>query len=314
MANYKIILNPISGSGRGSRSVADIKRLFDKYQLDYDIEITKQNWHAVDLTTSAVASGFDVIVAAGGDGTVNEVINGLMKSKRFEKGPASLGVLCVGRGNDFAGGVGIPYNLEQAVKVLKAGYTKRIDVGQVFGGSHPEGRYFGNCVGVGFDAMGTIQVAKLPRLGGILSYFIAILQTIFIYYKAPLINIEYDQTQIRQRSLLVSIMNGYRLGGGFLMAPNADPADGLFDLCIASDAGKARIFGLIPHFLRGTQSTQPEIKTGQGKEIRIEAIDGSLPAQTDGEILCIDGKSIEVILHPLQIDVITSQPTVVGEV
>lgn len=306
MARYKVILNPTSGSGKGERAIDSIRRLFEKNRLDYDLTTTEKPWHAVEITVDAVKSGFEIIVAAGGDGTVNEVINGLMQAKELDKGEASLGVLCVGRGNDFAGGVGIPSNLDQAIQVLAVGQKKRIDIGQVFAEEDTKGRYFGNCVGVGFDAMGTIQVAKLPRLGGILSYLIAIIQTIFIYYKAPLIRVEYAQESIRQRSLLVSIMNGHRLGGGFLMAPNADLTDGLFDFCIASDAGKARIFALIPHFLRGTQATQPEIKTSQGSEIRITAIEGTLPVQTDGEILCVDGKSIHVKMHPHQLDVITS--------
>lgn len=307
MTRYKIILNPTSGSGHGKGANERIKRLFDNYRLDYELTTTEQPWHAVDLTIDAVESGFDIIVAAGGDGTVNEVINGLMQAKSLGIGTASLGVLCVGRGNDFAGGVGIPSNLDQAVQVLAAKHQKRIDIGQVFTDDKPEGRYFGNCVGVGFDAMGTIQVAKLPRLGGILSYLIAIIQTIYIYYKAPLIRVEYAEESILQRSLLVSIMNGHRLGGGFKMAPNADLTDGLFDLCICSNAGKARIFALIPHFMRGTHASQPEVRTSQGNDIRIEAIEGTLPVQTDGEILCVDGKSIHVKNLPLQLEVITSR-------
>lgn len=307
MKRYKVILNPTSGNGNGKRAIERISKNLDKYRLDYDLTTTERPWHAADLTIDAVKSGYDLIVAAGGDGTVNEVINGLMRADELGVGTASLGVLCVGRGNDFAGGLGIPSNLDEAVRVLAARHQKRIDIGQVFSDDQSEGRYFGNCVGVGFDAMGTIQVAKLPKLGGMLSYLIAIIQTIFIYYEAPLVRIEFAEESILQRSLLVSIMNGHRLGGGFLMAPNADLTDGLFELCICSNASKVRIFSLIPHFVRGTQSSQPEVRTSQGNDIKIEAVEGSLPVQTDGEILCVDGKSIHIKMHPLQLDVITSQ-------
>jgi diacylglycerol kinase (ATP) len=308
MTRYKIILNPFSGGGKGKRSQKTIQTLLDNNRLDYSLVMTERHWHALELTLEAVRDGFDVVVAAGGDGTVNEVINGLIQAKEQYGKSANLGVLCVGRGNDFAGGVSIPYNLGDAVRVLAENYSIKIDIGQVFSESYPNGRFFGNCVGIGFDAMGTIQVAKLPRMGGIFSYLIAILQTIFLYYKAPLINIKYDDVNVSQLSLLVSIMNGHRLGGGFLMAPNANTADGYLDLCIVSEVSKARIFSLIPHFFRGTQMTQPEVRSGKATHITVEALEGVMPVQTDGEILCTDGKFIKVIIHPLKVNVITHKP------
>jgi len=253
-------------------------------------------------------AGWDVIVAAGGDGTANEVINGLMEAKQAGQHSAALGVLCIGRGNDFAHGVGVPYDLEYACRMLVEDHRRMIDVGRVAGGRYPQGRYFGNCVGVGFDAIGTIEVAKLPRLGGFLSYFIAVLKTIFLYYKAPLTTVEYDGQTLTQPSLMVSIMNGQRLGGGFVMAPDAEPDDGLFDLCIAHEVSRARMFSLIPHFLRGTQATQEPIKTGQAAHISITAVEGSLPAQTDGEILCTDGRHLEIELLARQIEVVCRSP------
>jgi diacylglycerol kinase family enzyme len=219
-----------------------------------------------------------------------------------------LGVLSVGRGNDFAHGVGIPRDLKRACQVLVHDHRRTIDVGRVVGGMYPQGRYFGNCVGVGFDAIGSIEAAKLPRLGGFLSYFVAVLKTIFLYYRAPLTTVEYDGRSLTQPSLLISIMNGRRLGGGFTMAPEAEPDDGLFDLCIAHEVSRARIFTLIPYFLRGTQATQEPITTGQAAHVSITALEGSLPAQTDGEILCVDGQHLEIELLSRQLDVICLPP------
>ena len=92
------------------------------------------------------------------------------------------------------------------------------------------------------------------------------------------------------------------------MAPQAEPDDGLFDLCIAHEVSRARIFGLIPHFLRGTQATQAEIATGRAAHISITALEGSLPAQTDGEILCIDGHHLEIELLPRQMEIVCQAP------
>ena len=109
-----------------------------------------------------------------------------------------------------------------------------IDIGRVAGGLYPQGRYFGNGVGIGFDAVVGFVAQKKKRLTGFASYIVAALKTIFLYYRAPLVRIEYDGQTLTLPSLMVSVMNGRRMGGGFMMAPQAQPDDGLFDLCIAS--------------------------------------------------------------------------------
>jgi diacylglycerol kinase family enzyme len=141
-------------------------------------------------------------------------------------------------------------------------------------------------------------------MGGFLNYFIAVLKTIFLYHKGPTVNLKFNNQDITQPSLLVSVMNGQRLGGGFLMAPQAEPDDGLLDLCIADQVSRNRIFAFIPHFLRGTQATQPEINTGQTKQITITAVEGNLPAQTDGEIISVDEKELTIEVLPRQIEII----------
>lgn len=304
MRKYIIIVNPNAGSGKGKRSISPIEQQFNRFDLAYDLVLTQRSWHAAELAKEAALTGYQVVIAAGGDGTVNEVINGLMQAKIESGASPALGVLSVGRGNDFAYSMGIPYNLERACKVLVEDQRRKIDIGRVVGDFLPRDRFFGNCVGIGFDAIGTIEVSKLPRMGGFLSYLIAVLKTIFLYYKGPVVVIQYGNNTLTQATLLVSIMNGTRLGGGFIMAPAAAPDDGLLDLVIADQVGRLRIFGLLPHFLRGTQGTQKEIKTDRADHISIKAIEGSLPAQTDGEILSVDGTQIEIELLPSQIEII----------
>ena len=99
--------------------------------------------------------------------------------------------------------------------------------------------------------------------------------------------------------------NGRQLGDGFIMAPDSQPDDGLLDLCIADQVKPLRIFEMVPHFMRGDQATQPEIKTGRAAHICISSQDGPLPAQTDGEIICTEGSRLEIDLLPLQLEIIT---------
>ncbi len=301
-------MNPAAGHGNGARLLPSIEAALTRHALDYDLVCTGYPGHAVELTGQAIRDGVELIVAAGGDGTVNEVVNGLMRSKLSGGHLPTFGVLCAGRGNDFAGSIGIPEDIDPACKLLKLGQSRLLDVGRVTGGIHPEGRYFINCVGVGFDAVATIEVAKLPRWGGFLSFLIAILKTIFLYNHAPLATIEYGGEIIKQRSLMISMMNGRRLGAGFIMAPDSKPDDGLLDLCIAEQMSPLQIMRLVPHFMHGTQASQKNIRTGKAAVIKIEALDGPLPAQTDGEIISTDGRSLIVELLTRQIRVICPLP------
>jgi diacylglycerol kinase (ATP) len=160
-------------------------------------------------------------------------------------------------------------------------------------------------VGVGFDAITTIEVHKLPRWGGFAGFLVAVLKTVFLYNKAPMATTVYDDKTLTQRSLLISIMNGRRLGGGFLMAPDSQPDDGLFDLCIAEQMSSFEVIKMIPHFTKGDQATQHAIKTGRAAHITITALDGPLPAQTDGEIICVDGNRLEIEVLPSELAIIT---------
>jgi len=315
MTKYKIIVNPTSGRGTGERSIPQIEHTLSEYNLDFDLVRTERPWHAAELAQEAIVSGYDVVVAAGGDGTANEVLNGLMQAGHgrrpapaVEEGTCAMGILCVGRGNDFAYGMGIPTDLEAGCRALAQDHRRTVDVGRVTGGLYPQGRYFGNGVGIGFDAVVGFEAVKMTWLTGFPSYIVAVLKTIFLYYKAPLAKIEYDGQTITQPSLMVSIMNGQRMGGGFMMAPEGKPDDGLFDLCIAHEVSRARIFGLVPHFMRGTQATQEPIRMAQARRVVVTAVEGILPAHADGETLCTKGRRLELELLPNQLEIICLSP------
>src|SRR4030043_2441555 len=182
---YKIILNPTAGNGNVLRLLPQIEQLFNQHKLSFDLVRTERPGHGIELTHQAVKDGYGTIIATGGDGTVNEVINGLMQCKLEGITLPRFGVLCVGRGNDFAGSMSIPTDLEGGVQALLDDHRRPVDIGRVSGGEGPEGRYFGSCVGVGFDAITTIEVHKLPRWGGFLGFMGAGLKTGFLYNKAP---------------------------------------------------------------------------------------------------------------------------------
>jgi len=308
MARYKVVVNPTAGRGAGDRSVPLIEKMLRSHNLDFDLVRTEKPWHAAQLAEQAVADAFDVVVAVGGDGTANEVLNGLMRAKQAKAGSAVMGVLSVGRGNDFAFGVGVPRDLSAACRVLAQDRRRWIDVGRVTGGDYPQGRYFGNGVGVGFDTVVGLVAQKMKHLRGFLGYFVAALKTVFLYFHAPTVRITVDEETTTQASLMIAVMNGRRAGGGFMMAPQAEPDDGLLDFCIADQVSRLRIFTLIPHFMKGTQATQPEIRTGCARRVVVRAVEGVLPGHSDGETLCTEGEQLTIELLPHQIEVLCQPP------
>jgi diacylglycerol kinase (ATP) len=303
MASSKhiIILNPIAGKGKAAERIPEIERLFKERGIDYDLRVTQGVWHAAELARDSGRAGYDAVVAAGGDGTVNEVINGLMLAEeRGERLPA-MAVLSVGRGNDFAYGADVPPDLVSCVDVIASKATRPMDVGKVTGGDYPMGRYFGNGIGVGFDTIVGLEAAKLKRVHGFMAYVIGAARTFVMYPEAPLVRLEADGETLELASHQISIMNGKRMGGTFFMAPDSVNYDGLFDLCMAERLTRREMIGLIARYTKGTQAKSRKIRTGRSARYAITAPGGGLVVHADGETICVDGRSLLVECLPAKI-------------
>ncbi|NPV75242.1 MAG: diacylglycerol kinase family lipid kinase [Anaerolineae bacterium] len=307
MTRYRIITNPIAGKGRALTQIPLIEEELNKYNLDYEIVLTRYPWHAAELAQEAISEGWDVVVAAGGDGTANEVLNGLMLAREYGANHTCMGLLPIGRGNDFGFSMGIPADTPSACRLLAQGKYRLIDVGHIRGGLYPNGRYFGNGVGIGFDAVVGFIAAK-SRLTGFLTYLVAALKTIALYYNAPKIELKLDDKTITDNFLMVSIMNGRRMGGGFMMAPNSEKDDGKFDLCLAYQMNRAQMLRTIPTFFNGTQYSQKNIGGENSSLVEIRAIEGYLPVHADGETICTEGDELSVKIVSRQIALICEYP------
>lgn len=299
-----VIVNPASGRGRARKLIPTIERILRASGLDFDLLPSERPWHAAEMAEAAARQGVDAVIAAGGDGTVNEVVNGLMRARQDGFSKTSLGVLSIGSGNDFATSLNLPVKLEEAAQAIAHNTRKVVDIGLFKGCNLPEGRYFCNCVGIGFDAAGGVLAERITWASGFLAYLIAALQNIFLYYRAPTLEIQLDKEIIHMPSLLVSVMNGKRIGGGFWTAPDAKLDDGLFDLCIAEEVSRPRMLTLLPHFLKGTQFAQPEIQMKRAHMVKITAIQGVMPVQADGEILDSACQEASIEMLPSQLEII----------
>ncbi|MDD2920951.1 MAG: diacylglycerol kinase family lipid kinase [Anaerolineales bacterium] len=304
---YFVIVNPISGRGLGEKSIPRIESSLRADGINFTLAKTERVWHAAELAEGAARAEYDVIVCASGDGTINEAIHGITKARKDGHAKSAFSVISIGTGNDFAGGAGIPSNLDDCVKAIAANNRKKIDIGLVKGGDYPEGRYFGNGIGIGFDAAVGNEAIKVRWTRGLMAYLIGVIKTVFLYYNPAQVEIILDDSEtIKQVSLMVSIMNGRRMGGGFQMAPESKPDDGMFDLCIAETASKGRILAMIPHFIRGTQKTLPEIQMKRARRVSVASLDRTFPAHADGEFICLSGSHLTVELLPQELEIICS--------
>ena len=275
-----IVLNPAGGHGRAGRQRPELEWLLkaasarqpSEDRLEWEIVQTTAPGAASGIAARCAAEGADIVAAAGGDGTLNEVLNGLIGSR------ATLALLPLGTGNDFSRTVGLYGSLKCAVDTLFTGTPRPIDVGRI------AERYFLNVAGCGFDAVVAERANTGPRwLTGAPAYIYAVLQTL-TRFRAAEFRLTIDGIERTQRAMMCSIANAQTYGGGMRIAPTARLDDGLFDLCILAEAGTLEFVQAFPRVFQGTHTTHPKITMLQARHVRIESTP-TLPLLIDGEVI-----------------------------
>lgn len=301
MQPIKIILNPVAGRGYSLKAEPLIRQYLHEAGLEFDLVHTTGSGHAIELAYQAKRDGFQIVVAVGGDGTTNEVINGLITA--VEAGEAgTLGLIATGSGSDFIHNVGVPADLRAACQRITNGQSRIVDVGRLtLDDKKP--RYFDNQLGIGFDGTVTVEATKFKRLRGMALYLPVVLKTVFLTNKATQVTIEYDNQRLELATLQITVANGNREGGGFYMAPDAKVDDGFFDLCIVKEVGKLSMLALIPHFMKGTHVEHESVIMARAKKVTITSTD-NLCAHFDGELLCTGGHKIACEIIPQRLRVI----------
>lgn len=275
----KLIFNHHADNGRGWRIASSLQATIE-HMGGAEWTGTEYPTHATELAFEAAKQGFDTVVAIGGDGTVHEVINGLMQVTSEVR--PKLAAVPIGNGNDFCANVGIDLDPSTAILRAFSGDAKGLDIGMVQDGS---GRveYWDNALGIGFDAKAVINSHSISHLQGTAMYFVAAVKTILRDHHAPHFKIRTDSENIENDFLMVTFCNGQREGGGFILAPDALPDDGLLDYAMVEWLSRLMMFRMIPEFMRGTHGRFKEVHLGQFKDLELES-DHPLMIHTDGEI------------------------------
>jgi YegS/Rv2252/BmrU family lipid kinase len=286
----KLILNPIADHGRASHAVARLQPIVSEYG-GAEWGGTVYPGHATDLARQAGEQGFDNVIAVGGDGTVHEVINGLMQLPENKR--PLLGVVPVGSGNDYAHFLKLPLDPEEALHHALKGEASRLDVGKI---TDENGRseYFNNTLGIGFDAIVTIRTQKIKIVHGFAMYFLAVMQTIATNFDCIPMKVRTDQEAWSQPSLMLSIGNGPREGGGFLITPDAKMDDGLLHYVTIGKLTRLRMLQLVPEVQKGTHGRHKEFRMGTMKAMSVDA-ERPLLIHLDGEVFAGFGTQIRHI-------------------
>jgi diacylglycerol kinase (ATP) len=296
----QIILNPYANRWRAQSKIPQIEEACTKVGLDYDLFVLPSAGQGKKAAIAAVESGYDVVVAAGGDGTVNEVLNGLIAVAGDGATPP-LGVIPLGTGNDFNDMNHLPRVLLDSVSTIAKGNSRQIDAGLVVWDGHKH--YFGNNCALAMEPMVTIENVRITRISGNLRYLVALVKAL-VKLKAWDFSTSWDAGKSEGPMFLLSVCNSPRTGGIFPMAPNAQTDDGQFDVVSLPEVSKMTVLKLLPRLLRGTHINYGQVSCIRTPQISVSSSPGT-PIHADGEVLTDSASEISFEVLPKKITLIS---------
>lgn len=271
-----IIVNPAAGGGRAARLLPWLRERLER-RPDARLEVTGRPGDAERLAGDAARAGHDRVVAIGGDGTVQEVVNGLID----HRGPPSLGVVPMGSGNDLARSLGLPTDATEAWRVAVGRQTRGLDVARARNGDGAE-RWFASAGGIGFDAQVAAAMVSRGRWQlGRLGYLMTTLAELRRFSNRR-VELRIDGRTSTHDVLLIAIANGAFYGGGMRIAPSARPDDGILDVCVVGDISRLTAIRQLPSLYRGTHVDHPQVSMHAGRSIEIDG-EGGTRVHLDGE-------------------------------
>ncbi|RME81340.1 MAG: diacylglycerol kinase family lipid kinase [Caldilineae bacterium] len=286
----KIILNPYSNRWGAAAYAEQLKTILHGLGYEFDLTKTRTPNEGIVLAREAVEQGFDPVVAAGGDGTINEVVNGMLQAGGVLQ--ARLGVLPLGSANDMAYQWGIPLDIEAACRLLvDAPHERSIDVGWI------NDRVFANDVTIAFGAQVNIEAATIKRLRGSLIYLAGVFKAL-ARYRLPTVTFEWDDGKLENRRILLAYVgNGWRTGGVFYLTPQAVVDDGLLDFIFGDAMGRLQTLRLLPQTFSGSHIHDPRVHMTRCTWLRVTSED-PLPVLADGEIIYRDAHELDIRVVP----------------
>ncbi len=303
---WLVVVNPNAGIGKVRKDWYKISRILDRQGFDYHAVFTREPLHATELVEEHIGQGFRQIISVGGDGTMNEVVNGIFRQQHVPTTEITVGMISVGTGNDWIRTHNIPVDYEKAIEILKKQDTMLQDAGTVFFLNDNTGheRYFINMAGIGFDGLVAqkTNADKARGKGNPLLYIKHLIGSLYSYSSCGT-KITVDGRKLKEKIFSIGIGIGQYNGGGMWQAPDARPDDGQFDMTMIKDLTKWSVLTGLRRLYNGTIKKHKRVKTLVGKSIKV-VCDNPILLEADGESL---GHSpFEFNIVPQSVRVITN--------
>ncbi|MBT8274082.1 MAG: diacylglycerol kinase family lipid kinase [Bacteroidia bacterium] len=295
-----VIINPTSGNGSARRKWTEINALLKRYGFDFTHCFTTYSGHGKQLAQDAVIQGFTKIICVGGDGTIHNIINGIMSQNTIPSTAIHLGVIPIGTGNDWVRSYHIPKDMEKAIQLIKNNNVQYQDIGQIeFQNKDLQSVYFNNLAGIGFDAHVVSKVQKYKHFGA-LAYMIGALMGMF-QFKNFQATVSFNSEKISCNALMILVGLCRYSGGGMQLTDRADPSDGLFDLSIADNFSKADLLQNLFRLFDGRVTNSDKILTAKTDAVTIEVNAQPAPfIQADGELVGSGNFRVSIISRALR--------------
>ncbi len=312
MTRVLVIVNPVAGRGRARRQWPVAARALRAAGVDFDAVTTTGVGEAIMLAERGAAE-YGAVVAAGGDGTVHEVVNGLLRAGEGAA-PAALGVLPLGSGDDFAKmlppqaaiGSRVPDGHTAIARIARA-QPRRFDAGRLDSDTLAPGTpcYFANGMDIGFGAQGAANAAAMPKwLKGQAAYFGALAKTL-VSYPRLCVRMSVDGVPgVIRETTMAAVMNGRCFGSSFWVCPAAQADDGLFDVMLAQVLSRSEILGLVPKILRGRHVDDPRVRLLRARSVVFES-EVPMAVEADGELPFPAARRVAVSVLPAALPVLT---------
>jgi len=292
MDKIYIVVNPVSANKTTAKEWPGYEKALSDAGFEFEAVLTEYPGHAAELTRKAIKLGFKTIMSVGGDGTMNEVVNGFFENDRLIDENSRLVVFSRGTGCDFVRSLGINRNIEDLLAILKRNREKQIDVGRLSlvrtEGNMPA-RYFLNVAdtGIGAETANRVNMHS-KRLSGFLSFMLGTLSTVVLYKNQNFEVVIDDKIHLNGIMNSVIVANGKFFGGGMMVAPDAVLDDGVFDIIILGNLSKYDIIKSFPLIYKGKHMNHPKLKYYRGSKVKVTSggkglieADGEIPGRAD---------------------------------
>jgi len=294
VSKWFVIINPTSGNGTSKKKWPLIFNELKKQQIDFEYSFSEYKKHSYKLIQNSILQGFTKFICIGGDGTLHNIVNGILSLNPIYISEIKIGIIAIGTGNDWVKNYNIPTNYKKAIEIIKNEHTIKQDIGKINLTTENKIVYFNNLAGIGFDGYVVHKVHKYKNLGS-LAYITGAIVSL-TSYKKPMLEILFNNTKIKSKTLMLLIGICKYSGGGMQLTKNSNPTDGLFDITFITYFYLLEVLKNIQNLFNGKITNHTLVKNYKTSELKVNILDNQTTyIQADGELIGSGNFSVSIL-------------------